>query len=232
MLERILEYERDLFFFLNGSDSVFLDHFMWLYSGKAVWLPLAAFITFALIYRKDWRESILILLSIALVVTLCDQFASHLFKPLFTRFRPTHHPDFMNQVDTVFNYRGGRYGFISSHAANAFGFAMYMSLLFRDRFFTWVVFIWAFVTAYTRIYLGVHFISDIIPGAALGVLFGYLVYILYVFVRKRIFKNKRETLQPPSKIHSQRCKFLITCAILFTVLCVVIFNAKLVYWLS
>jgi len=209
-----------------------MDHFMWLYSGKAVWLPLAAFITFALIYRKDWRESILILLSIALVVTLCDQFASHIFKPLFTRYRPTHHPDFMNQVDTVFNYRGGRYGFISSHAANAFGFAMYMSLLFRDRFFTWIVFIWAIITAYTRIYLGVHFISDIVPGAILGSLFGYLVYLLYVFVRKRLFKGRGESLSLPSEIHSKRCKYFITCAILFTVICVIIFNAKLVYWLS
>jgi len=232
MLERVLEYERNLFFLLNGSDSIFMDHFMWLYSGKAVWLPLAAFITFALIYRKDWRESILILLSIALVVTLCDQFASHIFKPLFTRYRPTHHPDFMNQVDTVFNYRGGRYGFISSHAANAFGFAMYMSLLFRDRLFTWVVFIWAIITAYTRIYLGVHFISDIIPGAILGSLFGYLVYLLYVHVRKRLFKGRGESLPPPSEIHSKRCKYFITCAILFTVICVIIFNAKLVYWLS
>lgn len=232
MLERILEYERDLFFFLNGSDSVFWDHFMWLYSGKIVWLPLAVFIIIVLIYRKDWRESILILLSIALVITLCDQFASHIFKPVFTRFRPTHHPDFMNQVSTVFNYRGGKYGFISSHAANAFGFAMYMSLLFRNRLFTWVVFLWALATAYTRIYLGVHFISDIIPGAVLGLLFGYLVYLFYIFVRKQVFARRGEELLPPSMIHSGRRKLIITCAILFTVICVMIFNAKLIYWLS
>ena len=98
MVEKILAYERDLFFMLNGSDSPFLDRFMWLFSGKAVWLPLAAFILIVLLYKKKWKESILILLGIVLVVTLCDQFASHVCKPIFTRFRPTHHPDFMDQV--------------------------------------------------------------------------------------------------------------------------------------
>lgn len=157
MVEKILVYERDLFFMLNGSDSPFLDRFMWLYSGKAVWLPLAFFILVILLYKKKWRESILILLAIVLVITLCDQFASHVCKPIFTRFRPTHHPDFMDQVKTVFDYRGGRYGFISSHAANAFGFATFMSLLFRYRLFTWTIFLWAALTAYTRVYLGVPF---------------------------------------------------------------------------
>ena len=127
MVEKILIYERDAFFALNGSDSAFLDRFMWIFTGKAVWLPLA----------------FLILLAIVLVVTLCDQFASHVCKPVFTRFRPTHHPDFMDQVKTVFGYRGGLYGFISSHAANAFGFATLMALIMRDKLFGWTIFFWA-----------------------------------------------------------------------------------------
>ncbi len=202
MVEKILVYERDLFFMLNGSDSPFLDRFMWLYSGKAVWLPLAFFILVVLLYKKKWRESILILLAIVLVITLCDQFASHVCKPIFTRFRPTHHPDFMDQVKTVFDYRGGRYGFISSHAANAFGFATFMSLLFRYRLFTWTIFLWAALTAYTRVYLGVHFISDIVPGAIAGVFFGWLVYWLYVKVRPVVLPV--QTVMPVSYIRSGR----------------------------
>ena len=185
MLERLLDWERDTFFLLNGSDSVFLDHFMWLYSGKAVWLPLAFFILVALCYKRDWRVSLLIVLAIVLTITLCDQFASHVCKPLCTRFRPTHHPEFMDQVRVVFGYRGGLYGFISSHAANAFGFATLMTLILRERLFGWTVFIWATLTAYSRIYLGVHFITDIIPGMLSGCLFGYLVYRAYHFVRQR-----------------------------------------------
>lgn len=227
MVEKILIYERDLFFMLNGSDSPFLDRFMWLYSGKAVWLPLAFFILVVLLYKKKWRESILILLAIVLVITLCDQFSSHLCKPLFTRFRPTHHPDFMDQVQTVFGYRGGKYGFISSHAANAFGFATYMSLLFRYRLFTWTIFIWAVLTAYSRVYLGVHFISDIVPGAISGVFFGWLVYWLYVKARLLVVGANSNA----STLYSDKQKRIIVYAIFVTVLLLIIFNVPLVSFL-
>lgn len=227
MVEKVLDYERDLFFMLNGSDSPFLDRFMWLYSGKAVWLPLAAFILFVLVYKKKWRESILILLAIVLVITLCDQFASHICKPLFTRFRPTHHPDFMDQVQTVFGYRGGKYGFISSHAANAFGFATFMSLLFRYRLFTWTIFLWSALTAYTRVYLGVHFISDIVPGAIAGVFFGWLVYYLYIKVRRLV----PGTVGEVSALYSDRDKRIIVYAIFIAVLMIAIFNVSLAGYL-
>ncbi|WP_289227466.1 phosphatase PAP2 family protein [Parabacteroides goldsteinii] len=221
MVEKILVYERDLFFMLNGSDSPFLDRFMWLYSGKAVWLPLAFFILVVLLYKKKWRESILILLAIVLVITLCDQFASHVCKPIFTRFRPTHHPDFMDQVKTVFDYRGGRYGFISSHAV---GFATFMSLLFRYRLFTWTIFLWAALTAYTRVYLGVHFISDIVPGAIAGVFFGWLVYWLYVKVRPVVTGTNSNA----SELYSVGQKRLIVYAIFIAVLIIAVFNVQLV----
>lgn len=227
MVEKVLDYERDLFFMLNGSDSPFLDRFMWLYSGKAVWLPLAAFILFVLVYKKKWRESILILLAIVLVITLCDQFASHVCKPIFTRFRPTHHPDFMDQVKTVFDYRGGRYGFISSHAANAFGFATFMSLLFRYRLFTWTIFLWSALTAYTRVYLGVHFISDIVPGAIAGVFFGWFVYYLYIKVRRFV----PGTVGEASALYSDRDKRIIVYAIFIAVLMIAIFNVSLAGYL-
>ena len=200
---------------------------MWIFSGKTVWLPLAAFILIVLLYKKKWRESILILLAIVLVVTLCDQFASHVCKPIFTRFRPTHHPDFMDQVKTVFGYRGGKYGFISSHAANAFGFATYMSLLFRYRLFTWTIFLWAVLTAYTRVYLGVHFISDIVPGAIAGVFFGGLVYWLYVKVHPVVTGSNGEV----SAIYSDKRKRVIVYAIFITTLLIAIFNVPLAGWL-
>lgn len=229
MLEKILDYERDAFFLLNGSDSVYLDRFMWLFSGKAVWLPLAAFILFVLVYKKNWREWLLILLAITLVVTLADQFASHLCKPLFTRFRPTHHPDFMNEVRTVFDYRGGRYGFMSSHAANAFGFVTFMALLMRDRLFGWTLFLWALVTAYSRVYLGVHFISDIVPGALVGTLFGYLVYLLYRWARVRIVPGAQSL--PPRQLYSSAQKRSIVYMLALTVVVLLTLNAPLAGWL-
>lgn len=228
MVEKILPYEHDLFLALNGSDSAFWDRFMWIFTGKAVWLPLAFFILLVLIYKKNWRESVLVLLAIVLVITLCDQFASHICKPLFMRFRPTHHPDFMEQVKVVYGYRGGLYGFISSHAANAFGFATFLSLLFRNRLLTCTIFFWAALTAYTRIYLGVHFISDIVPGAISGMLFGFLVYKLYRYVRVRIIPNGK----PDQPHYSYRRAYLIVYGIWLTILFILFFNVPLVGWLG
>jgi len=227
MLEKELAFERDAFFFLNGSDSSYLDSFMWLYSGKVVWLPLAVFIMTVLIYKKNWREYLLIFLSIALVITLCDQFASNVCKPFFSRLRPTHHPDFMDQVKIVFDYRGGKYGFISSHAANAFGFATFMSLLFRYKFFTCSIFTWSILTAYTRIYLGVHFISDIICGMLTGLFLGYLVYIVYRYIRKKV-KIVTCTKSSTRLIYSLNNKRLITYSIWICIILLIIFTKPLI----
>ena len=83
MLEQLLVWERDAFFMLNGSDSAFLDRFMWIYSGKAVWLPLAFFILVVLCYKKNCKEWLLILLAIVLTITICDQYDTNVCKHPF-----------------------------------------------------------------------------------------------------------------------------------------------------
>ena len=223
MLENLLTYERNLFLWLNDCHTPYWDEVMWLYSGKGVWLPLALLVLLTLCYRKDWREIVLVLLAIVLTITLCDQFASHVCKPLFTRFRPTHHPDFMNEVKTVFGYRGGRYGFISSHAANAFGFAMFLTLLFRNRWLGFTLFFWATVNAYSRIYLGVHFLTDIIPGIMAGIFFGYMVYKLYAWVRSRWLPDS------PFPVYGKRRAVLITSAVWLMFIILLTLHAPLVH---
>ncbi|MDR2468946.1 MAG: phosphatase PAP2 family protein, partial [Tannerella sp.] len=212
MLEWILDCERETFLWLNSWHTPFRDSFMWIYSGKAAWVTPLTVIAIVIARRKNWKESLAIFLFIALVITLCDQFASGICKPCFMRLRPTGHPDFMEHVHTVNGYRGGRYGFISSHAANAFGFAVFTLLLFRDRWYTVVILLWATLMAYTRIYLGVHFISDIVPAIFSGSLFGYTGYRLYLFARRKI---GRQTSTPPSFSHDQIR--LIIAAIALTV---------------
>ena len=200
MLENILNHERDVFLFLNSLQSQFWNQFMWLFSGKIAWVPVAVLFIIILLYcnRQRWKEVLLIFAAIALVITLCDQFASSFCKPFFARFRPTHHPDFMNEVNIVFDYRGGLYGFISSHAANAFGFATLTSMIFRNKFYTATIFLWAVVNSYSRIYLGVHFISDIVSGIVTGLFFGYMVYITLAFFHSKLFPLKDYC--PPDKL--------------------------------
>jgi len=226
ILEQELQLERGLFFFLNGSDSTFWDHFFYIYSYKWTWIPFYLCFLFVFVYRKHWKEIILILLSVFFVVLLCDQIASGFFKPTFERFRPTHHPDFKEAVDTVFGYRGGRYGFISSHAANAFGFAVFTALLFKNRIFTCTILLFALINAYSRIYLGVHFISDVVVGALVGSMIGYIVYKLYHFCRKKIFKVSERGLKKspyPIKNIYLLCAFY-TIFIIF----LLIFNNQLI----
>ena len=220
MLEKILEVERGVFLFLNGCHHPFWDSFMWLYSGQIAWIPLVLFFLILLFYKNDWKEALLIVCSIALIITLCDQFTSGICKPYFMRFRPTHHPDFMDYVKTVNDYRGGKYGFISSHAANAFGFAMFSLLLFRYRWYSIFILLWATIMAYSRIYLGVHFISDIVPGILTGMFFGFLVYTLYVAVRRQLLKKTDK----PCRIYPASRKKMILYGLFFTILCMLVYS--------
>lgn len=183
VIDRLLPLERSLFFELNGSDSQFIDNVMWMLSGRLVWIPLFLVIIFLFFYKSNWKEGLLLTLFFILLFAACDQLASSFFKPLFERFRPTHHPDFKEFVDTVNGYRGGRYGFISSHATNSFGLAVFLSLFFRYRWATISMLFWALLNSYTRVYLGVHFISDILAGMIAGAMLGYLFYELYRFTR-------------------------------------------------
>ncbi len=190
-IERLLPLERDFFFAMNGSDSLFWDNVMWTISGRFVWIPLFLFILFLFFFRTHRKEAILVSLFFILVFVATDQISSSFFKPFFERFRPTHHPDFRDMVDIMNGYRGGRYGFISGHATNSFGLAVFLSLVFRNGFLIFSTLLWATINSYTRIYLGVHFISDILAGMIVGTLVAFILYWLYTVLRKVI-------VRPPS----------------------------------
>lgn len=213
--ESILPYERNLFLFLNDLHTSYLDIFMWMYSSKFTWIPLAVVCVAVFVYKIKWKEALLLVLCAVLLGTLCDQLSSSLIKPMFERLRPTHHADFKNYVHIVLGYRGGRYGFISGHAANGFGIAVFSSLLFRYRYYTITIFTWALLTCYSRIYLGVHFISDVIGGILLGSLVGLLVYKIYLLLRQYLLKIPKQEVKTPV-LSRLRAKILIsTISIIF-----------------
>lgn len=217
LVEKILPYERDLFLWLNEHHTSYWDNFMSLYSGKVVWIPLAIVSLFVFVYKVKWKEAVVLLVCAVLVGILCDYFSSGVIKPFFARLRPTHHPDFQNFVEVVNGYRGGRYGFISNHAANGFGIVAFTSLLFRYRWFTLTILLWATITAYSRIYLGVHFVSDVVAGAIWGALMGTLSYYIYVACRRYILKVPQQDLKTPvySLARSRTIMFTIFLIVLF-----------------
>lgn len=183
IFESLVAWDKDLFLTLNGLHSNWMDHFMWLMSETVVWLPFFLFFLY-LIIREKRSQSLWLILTFALLITFADQIASGVFKPMVERLRPTHDPSISNLVHIVNNYRGGHYGFFSSHSANVFAFAGLSLLLIRNWLYTVLILIWASLIAYSRIYLGVHFPLDILTGAVFGMLSSWGFYYLYNLLTK------------------------------------------------
>lgn len=190
-LDTLLNIDRYMLLSLNGSDSLFWDGCMLVYTSMAVWAPLALMLLYVLLKNNNIKDFMLLLFFVALVVLLTDQISSGFCKPFFARWRPSNDPMLMYAVDIVNETRGGKYGFTSSHAANSFGIATFIMLLIRNKALSISLIIWAAMNAFTRIYLGVHYPGDILAGTVIGVVVGWAVYRLYLYIQNHKRRNAR-----------------------------------------
>jgi undecaprenyl-diphosphatase len=158
--------DQRLLLWLNGHHSAFFDHVMYFVSGRYEWIPLYAVLIGFIIHKYRWK-SIWIILAVIIMITLSDQIAN-LLKSGVKRLRPCKDPEIGHLVHLVNNYCGGAYGFVSGHAANSFALTTFVSLLFRKKWVTTCMVLWAALVAYSRIYLGVHYPGDVIGGAIIG----------------------------------------------------------------
>ncbi|MBP5771286.1 MAG: phosphatase PAP2 family protein [Bacteroidaceae bacterium] len=185
-MDELIHLDQQLLLALNGSDSLFLDHFFTMVTRTSTWVPLMLVLLFIIFKNRPWREAFFFVLGIALVILIADRFSSGFCKPYFQRFRPSHEPALEGLVDLVADRRGGLYGFISSHAANTFGAWAFLSLYLRRRGMSVTILLWACLSSYSRIYLGLHYPGDILAGALFGILTGGVCYLLLLFACSRI----------------------------------------------
>ncbi|WP_291113693.1 phosphatase PAP2 family protein [Flavobacterium sp. UBA6135] len=181
MLEKIKELDTYLFLYLNGIHNPFFDQIMYWASDKIFWAPFYLLIVYIII-KQYKRQSISVFIAIGLVITFCDQTASHLIKNIVKRLRPSHEPALQKFIHLSEAGPGGQYGFISSHSANAFGFATFLILLLPNKY-NWlkgILLFWAILVAYSRIYNGVHYPTDVIVAMFLGIIYGYLAKTILV----------------------------------------------------
>jgi undecaprenyl-diphosphatase len=181
----MLNIDTELFLFLNGLHADWLDPIMIFISGKLSWTPFYLVLLY-LIIKNYKKQSILIIIGIILLIICSDQISSSVFKPLFERPRPCHNEAIKDLVYLPSGHCGGAYGFISSHACNVFALAVFITHILKRYYFNigWVMFIWATLVAYSRIYMGVHYPGDVLVGATVGALIGWGFVRAYKSIRK------------------------------------------------
>ncbi len=186
LLHRLDALDREVFLALNGTHWPGVDAFMWHISDLKLWVPLYVLFLVVLQRRYGWRGLAWSVPVIALMVLCTDTGSVLLFKNTVQRLRPSHVAELQDRIHLLVGddgqlYRGGRFGFVSSHASNHFGIAVFMTgaLAGAPRWAAPALFVWAGLIAYSRIYLGVHYPGDVLVGGAYGTLVGAICYLLF-----------------------------------------------------
>ena len=191
-MSSISDIDTYLFLFLNGLHTDWLDKVMIAITQMWVWAPLYLLLIYWAV-KQYGKRCWWIFLTIGIVVLCSDQLSAHVCKPLFQRLRPCYNPDFQNLIYLPKGMAGGRYGFVSSHAANTFAVAAFLTAALHKNY-KWigiVLYLWAFISSYSRIYLGFHYPGDILCGALLGILIGLILWkVFQLIVVRKVWKSE------------------------------------------
>ena len=172
---------------LNGSNHLLLDQLVQLLTSGFTWIPLYIMLFIIVIRNNETMGQIVLVVAGALFcVLLADGLADGVIKPLTERVRPVNDPMVRDTLTVLPGMNLKSFSFCSAHAANTMAIAVFFGLLVRSKLLSWTLILWSLVNCWTRLYLGVHYPSDILCGLLLGVVVGVLVYLLYLKMYRRI----------------------------------------------
>lgn len=176
--------DKTLLMVFNGSHCPFVDRLAVTLTCGYMWIPLYIALLLLVINNHKTVFQILLVIGMALLaIVLSEGMADLIVKPLVARLRPIHDTLMQDSVQVVNNYRAEGYSFFSAHASNTMAVAVFFSLLVKDRLFAYTLIVWALVNCWTRLYLGVHYPSDIIVGVVWGSVSGLFAYTIYKKVK-------------------------------------------------
>lgn len=185
-LERL---DQDITLKINSWHSDFTDPVWEFFSDIPVWIPMYVVIVAFIILRLGWKKGTAVVCAAVLTFAFCDQF-SNLIKELTERLRPLHDPYMLHNGLHVLE-NGGRFGFFSAHSANAFGLAASTFIGLRadkriryNGYAAWMFF-WASMVSVSRIFVGKHFLGDVIVGICVGLAAGMAFGFLSRYIIKR-----------------------------------------------
>ena len=182
-LDNLITKDRNLLVELNALGTEQWDPFWLFITNQFNWAPIFIIVLAFVFKFYGWKKAVVIILTIALCVTFADQFVN-LIKNSVERLRPNRDPS-LNQIIRVVK-NSGSFSFVSGHATNSFANTVFLILTLRKHTkWIYLLLIWPFLFAYSRVYLGVHFPLDITAGMGLGILIGIAFYQLSkIFLKK------------------------------------------------
>ena len=195
MWQTLNQWDISLFLALNNLGCKALDPVMMLVTDYA-FVPFGALILYFLWRKLGWRQMILALIFIALAIYLSDQTCGNYIRDMHIRLRPCHMAELAGKFRPVREWEtgfcGGQYGFVSSHAGNAFALAVFTSMALRGRVrhIWWYMVGFALLISYSRIYIGTHLTGDVIVGGLIGAVYALLCALLYRKVSALVFREK------------------------------------------
>lgn len=184
---KIQDMDMQVLSLFNGSDNIMLDQMVQILTSGLTWIPLYVMLFFVVMRNNETMGQIALVVGSAIFCVLfADGLVDGIIKQLAERWRPSNDPTFKYMVQVVDDIRPKGYSFCSAHAANTMSLAVFFSLLIRSKMLTITLVIWSLINCWTRLYLGVHYPSDILCGMIIGIIVGILVYLLYYKIYRRI----------------------------------------------